>query len=221
MHANQINRVVIHIPSALRLVGIIAGIWGILVVLIATLVYLPGHSDFSIFSTFLSDIGATAGWPQITFNAGTLIAAPIRYLVIVLLILRLGQSGAGRAFIVTTLMIALVSTAGTVIMTAVPYNVSAAIHKMGIPLYFLGVVILQTIIGIKELSLKGIPKILPFLCFLLVVVYLVFAILVGFHERGMVSRNTPVIWEWLAFFISIIWVFSQSIMLGREGNAVN
>ena len=216
MLTNEINKTVIHIPSALKLVGIIAGIWGILVVLIATLVYLPRHPDFSIFTTYLSDIGATAGWPQIIFNAGTLIAAPIRYLAIVLLILRLGQLGAGRAFIVVTLMIAFVSTAGTIILTAVPYNVSLTIHKMGIPLYFLGVVILQTMIGIKEWSLKSIPKILPSLCFLLVVVYFVFAILVSFHERGIVSRNTPVIWEWLAFFFSIIWVLSQSILLGRK-----
>ena len=219
METNKTIETAIDIPSALRLVGIIAGIWGILVVLTATLVYLPEHPDFSIFSTYLSDIGATAGWPQITFNAGTLIAAPIRYLVIVLLILRLGQLGAGHAFIITTLIIGLVSTFGTIIMTTVPYNVSVAIHKMGIPLYFLGVVILQTMIGIKESSLKTVPNILPFLCFFLVIVFFVFAVLVSFHERGMVSRNTPVIWEWLAFFSSIIWVFAQSILLGRKDTA--
>lgn len=102
-------------------------------------------------------------------------------------------------------------------MTAVPYNVSAAIHKMGIPLYFFGVVILQTMIGIKERSLKSIPKILPLMCFLLVVVFFLFAILVGCYERGIVSRDTPVIWEWLAFFFSIIWVLTQSILLGKKG----
>ena len=217
MDTNKTTETVIHIPSALRLVGVIAGSWGILVVLISTYVYFPEHQDSSLFSTYLSDIGATAGWPQITFNAGTLIAAPLRYLAIALLILRLGQLGAGRAFKIVTLIIAFVSTAGTIIMTAVPYNVSVTIHKMGIPLYFLGVVIFQTMIGIKELSLKSVPKILPFVCFLLVVVYLVFAILVSFHERGMVGRNAPVIWEWLAFFSSIIWVFLQSILLGRKG----
>ena len=216
MLTNEVNKTVIHIPSALRLVGTIAGIWGTLVVLIATLAYLPAHPDFSIFTTYLSDVGATAGWPQIIFNAGTLIAAPIRYLAIVLLILRLAQLGAGHAFIAATLLIAFVSTAGTVIMTAVPYNVSVAIHKMGIPLYFFGVVILQTMIGIKEWSLKSIPKILPSLSFLLVVVFFLFAILVGCYERGIVSRDTPVIWEWLAFFFSIIWVLAQSILLGKK-----
>jgi flagellar biosynthesis protein FliQ len=219
MLTHEINKTVIHIPSALKLVGIIAGIWAILVVLIATLAYLPGHPGFSIFTTYLSDIGATAGWPQIIFNSGTLIAAPIRYLVLVLLIFRLAQLGAGRAFIVSTLTIGLISTTGTVVMTAVPFNVSLSIHKLGIPLYFLGVVVLQTLIGIREWSLRDIPKILPWLSFLLVVVYFVFATLVIFHEQGIVSRNTPVIWEWLAFFSSVVWVFAQSILLGKMENA--
>ena len=216
MLTNKMNKTFIDIPHALKLVGIIAGIWGILVVLIATLVYLPGHTDFSIFRTYLSDIGATAGWPQIIFNSGTLISAPIRYLVIVLLILRLGQLGAGHTFIVLALIVGFISTAGTVIMTAVPHNVSISIHKMGIPLYFFGVVFLQTMIGIKEASLKSVPKVLPLLCFLLVFIYFIFAILVSLHGRGMVSRNAPVIWEWLAFFSSIIWVFFQSILLGKK-----
>ncbi|NLA41516.1 MAG: hypothetical protein GX874_08935 [Smithella sp.] len=217
MLTTEDNKTVIHIPSALRIVGIIAGIWGTLVVLLATIAYLSAqHQDFSILTTYLSDIGATAGWPQITFNAGTLIAAPIRYLAILLLILRLGQLGAGSAFIAATLLIAFVSTSGTVIMTAVPYNVSATVHKIGIPLYFFGVVILQTMIGIKEWSLKDIPRILPSLSFLLVVVYFLFAILIGCYERGIVSRDTPVIWEWLAFFFSIIWILTQSILLGKK-----
>ena len=208
----------ISIPTTLKLVGIIAGVWAILVVITSTLSYLSEHPDFSIFTVYLSEIGATAGWPQILFNSGTLIAAPIRYLVIVLLILRIGQLGAGRVFIIVTLIIGLISTVGTVIMTAVPFNVSLAIHKMGIPLHFLGVVLLQTLIGVSEWSIKNIPKILPWLCFLLVVVYFVFAVLVMLHEREMVSRNTPVIWEWLAFFSSVVWVFAQSILLGNEEN---
>ena len=206
---------IINISSALKLVGIIAGVWGILVVLMATLAYLPEHPDFSIFSTYLSDIGATAGWPQVIFNSGTLIAAPIRYLVIVLLVLRLTQLGAGRPFFYSTLIIGLISTSGTIVMTAVPYSVSISIHKMGIPLYFLGVVILQTLIGVREFSLKGVPKVLSWLSFLVVVIYFVFAILATLHGRGTVNRNVPVIWEWLAFFLSVVWVFAQSILLGQ------
>jgi hypothetical protein len=161
-------------------------------------------------------MGDTAGWPQILWNSGTLIAAPIRYLVIVLLVLRLGALGAGRAFAASALVIGAVSTSGTVLMTAVPFSAAPVIHMSGIPLYFFGVVILQTLIGVREWSLRGVPKVLPLLCFSLVLVFFVFAALFVLFRRGAVDRDTPVIWEWLAFFTSVVWVFAQSLLLGRS-----
>ena len=215
MLAKKNGQTVISIPGALILIGIISGTWAILVVLTATLAYLPEHPDFSLFSTYLSDIGDTAGWPQIIFNSGTLIAAPMRYLVIVLIVLRLSQFGAGPAFAVSVLIIGFISTSGTVLMTATPLSVSASIHKLGIPLYFFGIVFLQTLIFIKEWSLKYVPKVLPGLSLLMVVVYFVFATLVILNAQGVVSRGTPVIWEWLCFITSVVWVFAQSILLAK------
>ena len=84
MNNQYINFTAIGIPGALRLVGIITGVWGLLVIVSATLAYLKGNPNFSIFTTYLSDIGDTAGWPQILFNAGTLIAVPMRYLALAL-----------------------------------------------------------------------------------------------------------------------------------------
>ena len=206
----------ISIPRALRVVGLVAGIWGTLVVIVATLAYLPEHPGFSPFTTYLSDIGDTPGWPQVLFNSGTLIAAPMRFLVIVLLVLRLAQLGAGRAFSISALIVSFVSTAGTVLMTAVPFSVGPAVHKWGIGLYFLGVVVLQALISIREWSLKDVPKALPGLSLLMVAVFVVFATLVILYEQGMVSRGAPVIWEWLCFVTSIVWVFAHSVLLGKE-----
>lgn len=215
MIAQGTNQTVIRISAALKWVGIVTGVWAILIVSAAMLAYLPEHPSFSLFTTYLSDIGDTAVWPQIIFNAGTLIAAPMRYLVVVLLTLRLVQLGAGRGFVVATLIVGLISTAGTVLMTAVPFSVSLAVHKLGIPLYFVGVVVLQTLIGVREWSLGGISKILPGLSFVMVVVYFVFATLMVLSEQGTVGRNDPVFWEWLAFFSSVLWLFAHGILLGK------
>lgn len=210
------NQTSINIPGALRLVGIISFVWAVMVVLIATLAYLPEHPDFSPFTTYLSDIGDTPGWPQILFNSGTLIAAPMRYLVIVLLALRLAQLGAGRMFVVSVLIIGFISSLGTAVMTAVPFSVAPAVHKAGIPMYFLGVVVVQTSIFIKEWLLPKVPKILPGLSLLMVVVFIVFATLFILLEQGIVGRSTPVIWEWLCFISSVVWLLAQSILLGKE-----
>jgi hypothetical membrane protein len=212
------NETTISIPGALKLVGIVGGVWAILVVLTATLAYLPKHPDFSIFTTYLSDIGDTPVWPQVLFNSGTLIAAPLRYFIVALLVLRLAQLGAGRAFATSVLIIAFISVIGTILMTAVPFSKAPAIHKLGIPLYFFGVVIFQMIIFFKEWGLKNVPRILPLLSLLLVIVFFIFVAMVVLLEKGVVSRSTPVIWEWLAFFTSVVWVFAQSILLGKPIN---
>ena len=62
----------VSIPTALKLVGIIAGVWALLIVVTTTLSYLPGHPDFSIFTTYLSDMsdtGKTSGWPPIIWRS--------------------------------------------------------------------------------------------------------------------------------------------------------
>lgn len=204
------------IPKSLKLVGIIGGTWAILVILAAVLAYLPGHPDFSIFTTYLSDIGDTSGWPQIIFNSGTLISVPIRYLVLALLAMRLTQLGAGRNFALAVLTIGFVSTAGTALMTATPFSLAPAVHKTGIGLYFLGVVVLQSVIFIREWSLKNIPRVLPLLSLAMIIFYFVFVTLMILYEQGMVSRTAPVIWEWLSISTSIIWMLAQSILLGGE-----
>jgi hypothetical protein len=215
MSANIFAPTTLSIPRSLRLVGIIGGVWAALIIIGSVAAYLPAHPDFSPFTTYLSDIGATPVWPQIIFNAATLIAVPIRYLVLALLVFRLAQLGAGKVFVIAVLVIGFLSTTGTALMTATPYTVSLALHKTGIGLYFLGVVVLQTIIFIKEWSLKSVPKVLPLLSLVMVVLFIVFLTLFMLYDQGVVGRNVPVIWEWLAVISSITWMLTQSILLGR------
>jgi hypothetical membrane protein len=198
-------------------IGTFTFILAVLTVLTSVLAYLPVNPDFSIFTTYLSDIGDTPGWPQILFNSGTLLAAPLRYIIIVLLVLRLGSfSENKRRFEIAVLTIGALSTIGTILMTAVPFSVGPAVHKSGIGLYFLGVVFLQSIVGIKEVSLKELPRVLPALSLLIVVSFLIFFVLVILYETGNVGRNTPVIWEWMCFFTSMGWLVGHTIILGKE-----
>lgn len=216
MVTQDMKSVIIGIPKALKLVGIIGGVWAALVIVAAILAYLPEHPGFSIFTVYLSDIGDTPGWPQIFFNSGTLIAVPICYQVLVLLALRLNQLGAGRAFLIAALLIGFVTTSGTALMTATPFSVAPLVHQTGIGLYFLGVVALQSLLFFKEWSLNNVPKILPILSAAMVVFYLVFTTQMILYEQGVVTRTTPVIWEWLAILTSIIWMLAQSILLGKD-----
>jgi hypothetical protein len=201
---------------ALRINGNAAFFVAILTVLAAVLAYLPANPDFSVFTTYLSDIGDTPGWPQIFFNSGTLLAAPLRYLFVVLLMLRLRSYRANsKAFEAALLVIGAALTLGTVFMTAVPFSVGPAIHKSGIGLYFLGVVFLQSIVGFKEAFIKELPRSLPLLSFSIVAVYLVFFVLFLLYETGAVGRNTPVFWEWMCFTTSVVWLLAHTVLLGK------
>ncbi len=203
------------IPRTLAAMGIIGGTMGILVVGLAVVAYVPDHPEFAPWTTYVSDIGDTAGWPQIVFNSGTLLSTPIRFLVLGLLVLRLSQLGAGRWFGAAVLAIGALGALGTILMTAVPFSVGPTIHKIGIPLYFFGVVPLQALIGIKEWRLK-LPRLLPVISLLFAAAYGIFFTLVMLYEVGAVGRTAPVIWQWLGFGLSIVWVFAHGLILGRE-----
>jgi len=216
MKTTNNNQTTFSVPASLKIVGVFGASLGLIGTLLATLAYLPAHPDFSMFTTYLSDIGDTPGWPQVLFNSTTLIGAPIRYLIVILAVLRLSHLGAGHKFVNAILILSAISTVGTILMTAVPFSVGPTIHKIGIPLYFFGLVIWQPIVGVKEWELK-VPRILPVLSFLVAVAFLVFFILVMFYEAGVVARTAAPIWQWMGFFISIAWAYAHSFVLSEGG----
>jgi hypothetical protein len=210
---------ILNISRAFRVICLVCVIFAVVMILMSLAAYLPEHPDFSPFTTFLSDIGDTPGWPQVIFNSGTLIIAPLRYLVIILFVVQMYALGAGRVFGNSVLIFGALATIGTILMTAVPFSVGPSIHKTGIPLYFFGVVLMQIVIGWKELTMNTIPRILPVISFLLAGAFLVFFVLMILSEFQIVPRTTavmPMIWQWLGFGLSIVWVFAHGLILGEK-----
>ena len=50
---------------------------------------------------------------------------------------------------------------------------------------------------------------------LLVIAFLAFFVLVMLHEANVVGRTAAPIWQWVGFFISLIWVYAHSIILHK------
>ena len=203
------------VSRALKIMGFSGAALGIATVGFSTAFYIQSHT-FSIFTTYLSDIGDTPGWPQVIFNTGMLIIAPVRYLFLILLILRLRELGAGKLFSILAFGIGTLVVIGSIGMSAIPYSLGPALHKSSTLLYFFGVVILQTAIGAQELR-RRLPLLLPVSSLAVVTIYLVFAFLfasIGKFEG--VTRETPVVWEWLAFCSLMFWLLAHSTLLGRK-----
>jgi len=205
----------IRVSRALLIVGITGAILGIATVVCSTLLYVQ-NNEFSILTTYLSDIGDTAGWPQTVFNAGMLIIAPVRYLFLILLVLQLAHFGANRGFSSAAFIIGALVVVGSIGMSAIPYSLNLALHKTSALLYFFGVVILQSLIGAQEWRRK-LPAVLPVSSLAVVAIYLVFAVLLTLVGKADgITRNTPVIWEWLAFLSLMFWLIAHSIVLGNK-----
>ncbi len=209
------NEETIRVSKALRIVGIMGVALGVATIFLSTLLYIQDH-DFSIFTTYLSDIGDAPGWPQVVFNSGMLIIAPVRFLFLILLILQLRDLGAGKWFGLSAIILGILVVFGSIGMSAIPFSLNLALHKCSALLYFFGVVILQTTIAVQEIK-RRLPMVLPAASLAVVAVYLVFAVLLTLIGKVEgITRNTPVIWEWLAFGSLMFWLIVHSVVLGEE-----
>lgn len=202
---------------AFRIMAVVSLLVGIATVAFAVIAYVPIHPQFSVFNTYLSDIGDTAGWPQIIFNNGTILAAPLRVMVVVFLLLVLRAYHGRKPWIEgVILVLAFVSAFGTVCMTAVPYSTGPAVHKAGIGLYFLGAVFLQSVVGFIEWKIKDFPWVLPVLSFLIVFCFVIFLVFYMLLQSGSDVRALSVFWEWMCFFSSMLWLMGHAISLRGE-----
>ncbi len=211
----------VRVSEALRAVGFTGVALGFATVAGAALLYVSGH-EFSLFTTYLSDIGNTPGWPQVVFNNGMLLSAPVRYVFLVLLVAQLVHRGASVAFRRVALTMGALVVAGSIGMAAIPFSLHLVAHKASALVYFLGVVVLQSLIAVEEWRCR-LPRLLPASTLAVVVIYLVFATLLALvGKMATITRSTPVIWEWLAFVAIMVWLVAHSILLGdgRRARAV-
>jgi hypothetical membrane protein len=203
----------ISVTKALRILGSIGFVLGTGTVLCSLLLYIQ-QNEFSVFVTYLSDIGNKPGWPQVVFNSGMLISSPIRYLFLVLLILQLSYFGASRAFATAALVIGGFVVIGSIGVSAIPFSLNLKLHKTSALIYFFGVVVLQTMIALQE-GRRKLPLILPISSIAVVAVYLIFAVLLSLVGKvEAITRDTPVIWEWLAFCSLMFWLIVHTVLLG-------
>jgi hypothetical membrane protein len=204
----------IPIAPTLLIVGLIGVVLGLVTVGGAAVLY-GQQREFSFLSTYLSDMGNTPVWPQAVFNAGMLIGIPVRFLFLVLLLMLLARAGASRRSAIVILLLAGVMAVTSIGMYAVPFSVSRAIHLNSALAYFFGVVALNTLIAIQEWRYL-MPRVLPISTVLVLLLSLVFAsLLASVGKIEGVTRDTPVIWEWLVYLAWISWLTIHSVVLGQ------
>lgn len=206
------------VPVALRIVGLVLVGLSVTTVTLSALLYAQ-HEPFSFFSTYLSDMGNTSGWPQAAFNSGMLLGAPLRFVFLALLVSEWLHLGASPAFARAALLLGALLFFANVGMFAVPFGLSRSVHMTSALVAFFGTVALFVMIAAQEWRLR-LPSVLPASSCAVAAASLVFATLLAMVGRlAGVTRETPVIWEWLVFCAFLFWSTSHLLVLGRHWNS--
>jgi len=216
MPNNPLSLPYISIAKALKIVGIIAVILGFSGPMLAMLVFKATGHDFSIFNTYLSDFGSTSGVTAIIFNTSMILSAPIRFLVNVLLVLRLAQLGATRSFSIFFLIISLIATSCMVVVSAAPYDTYPQMHNVGIYLFFPGTVLLQIFLYFQEKKIPEVPNLAKWTSLSVLISHFIFALLIFLMHHDLLHQHTPVIWEWISYVTQLVWILTHSILLGKK-----
>jgi len=208
-------RAQIDVPNAMLVVGALGLAVGIGTI-VASAIAFAAERDFSPLTTYISDFGTAPGWPQAIFTAGMLIAAPLRYLFLVLLLAQLGRLGPSPAARATLLGVGAFVVLGSIGTAAVPFTLDRPTHMGSAFLYFFGTVVLQAGLAVQEWRLR-LPAVLPVTSLAVVAVYFVFAALLALVGRVEgIDRDTPVPFEWLAFAALMFWLAAHTLVLGAK-----
>lgn len=181
--------------------------------------YIQIDPTFTIVTHYVSDLGSTPVGAQegklypsaVVFNTGMTILVIFRILVILFLARYLQIKGAPKKLTIVGIIIAFFSSSGSLIVAVVPYSVSLSIHMLGALILFVGTVFSGSLFTTIELKTPNIPRYLPFILFINVVVYLIFATLLIGEWMNFAPYGSSVIWEWAAFLSSLLWLFVHGV----------
>ncbi len=174
-------------------------------------IILYNDPSFSIFTHYISDLGASTSGSVIFWSIGTIISSPLRVLIGFYLLGLLGKRGANEKYIKITAYFIMIGAIGTIMIALNPHDTSRFFHLIGAFTYFISVVVIQTFFFKMELKAEDIPKYLPFVSILIVVVYFAF---LGFEILVLVLdsfRKIACFLEWMAFFTLMAWLILHGV----------
>ncbi len=169
-------------------------------------IILYNDPSYSLFTHYISDLGASTSGSVIFWSVNMIIASPLRVLIGFYLLGLLGKRGANEKYIKITAYFIVIGAIGSIIIALNPHDISRAFHLIGAFTYFIGVVFIQTFFFKMELNAEDIPKYLPFVSILVVVVYFTFLSLEIVVLVTGFLREIACFSEWMAFFSLMVWL---------------
>ncbi len=185
-------------------VALLTFIFALTFQLISIILY--NDPSYSLFTHYISDLGASTSGSVIFWSVNMIIASPIRVLIGLYILGLLSKRGANEKHMKITAIFIVIGAIGSIIIALNPHDISRAFHLIGAFTYFIGVVFIQTFFFKMELKAEDIPKYLPFVSILVVVVYFTFLSLEIVVLVTGSLREIACFSEWMAFFSLMVWL---------------
>ena len=176
------------------------------VVFMSIAIVLYNDPNFTIFTHYISDLGASTRGSALVWNISMILTAPIRLLFGFYLLKFLEDRGAARKTSKITAYFMVIAAIGSTVLALNPHDISRVFHMLGAFIYFIGVVVIQINIARMELKTENIPKYLPIVGILVVACYILF---LGFEISELISESFKLLacfFEWMAFFAIMAWL---------------
>lgn len=193
---------------------------GVLTIGASLLLYVRVDPTFSVFTHYVSNLGGTPkGAPggvqylsATVFNVGMLLIVPIRLAFLVSIVRLVHRMGADGRLALASLVTGLISTTGSMMIALVPFSTNLYLHLTSALVYFIGATSFQLVFSITEFRTPGLPRILPALSLLNLVVFSTFSYLLIRVEVLMIpGLAEPTTWEWALFATLMTWLLAHGL----------
>lgn len=181
------------------------------VVFMSTAIILYNDPTFSIFTHYISDLGASTKGSRLVWNISMILTVPIRIIFGFYFLGFLKSQGADEKTIRNTAIFMVIGAVGSTLIALNPHDIARIPHMIGAFTYFIGVVVIQINISKMELKIKSIPKVLPIIGLSVIVCYILF---LGFEISELISdsfRLLACFFEWMAYFTLMAWLLLHGI----------
>jgi hypothetical membrane protein len=202
----------------------------LLMITVGTSIVLYTRIDptFSFLTHYVSGLGGPpkGAPPEISYlsatiyNLGMLLASPLRVAFLFQVVLFIRQKGAGIWASRASMATGVIASLGFLLMALVPFSLQLDLHMAGAMVYFLGATSFQLVFAVTELRTMGIPRYLPAIGLINLVVFSVFShqlILVEVLQTPGVPE--PAFIEWLVFGSAMLWVLAHSYYISMNRRA--
>lgn len=176
------------------------------VVFMSIAIFLYNDPNFTIFTHYISDLGASTRASALLWNVSMVLTAPLRVLFGFYLLKFLEKRGANKKTLKITAYFMVISAIGSTVLALNPHDISRLFHMLGAFVYFIGVVVIQINISKLEIKTENIPRYLPLIGLIVVACYVLF---LGFEISELISESFKLLacfFEWMAYFSLMAWL---------------